>query len=218
MAKQDVDKVIEMSNMSEKELFTQLGKAAFVEEIRSALNAESTSEQAERLVEVIKKWDATKSVMQDWVMRLPLRHQGVILTGIRGCDLAPKKPLCTDRDDQSCSTGEQTSERQLSAFLRYCTLNPADQREVDIPGAWFQSNPPKNWKPSELMHYPLHWYSHLMHCFEIVGYKHPDRRIAGIAFTIYHRLVNSLHLDIEGEIAMDNRLTEDRIASGEVVS
>ena len=28
------------------------------------------------------------SVLQDWVMKLPLRAQGTILTGIRGCDLA----------------------------------------------------------------------------------------------------------------------------------
>jgi flavin-dependent thymidylate synthase len=30
------------------------------------------------------------SVLQDWVMKLPRRHQGVLLASVRGCDTAPK--------------------------------------------------------------------------------------------------------------------------------
>lgn len=34
-----------------------------------------------------------RSVLRDWVMELPLREQGTLLTCIRGCDLTPKLPL-----------------------------------------------------------------------------------------------------------------------------
>lgn len=158
------------------------------------------------------------SVLQPWVMKLPLRAQGTILTGIRGCDLAPKNPGAID-ERYGCSTGDNTVERQLAAYLRFCTLVPADPREVDVPGAWFQSHPPEKWKPSQLSHYPLHWYGHLMHCFEVVGYlrepfdEHRDR-----ALGIYVRLAGALHLKHESQEEMLARLREDRIAKGEVVS
>lgn len=157
------------------------------------------------------------SVLQDWVMRLPLRAQGTLLTGVRGCDLAPKMLDCID-ERYGCSTGEGSAERQLVAFYRYCVMNPADAREVDIPGAFFQSKPPGNWKPSQFGHYPEHWYAHIMHCFEVVGYCHPNPAIGDIALGIYDRLVRNLHLYPESREQMMERLCEDRIANGTVVS
>jgi hypothetical protein len=146
------------------------------------------------------------SVLQNWVMELPLREQGTLLTGIRGCDLAPKRP------------GTETPERRLVAFLRYCVMNPADPREVDIPHAFFQSRPPSGWKPSEFGHYPQHWYAHLMHCFEVVAYRSPNKENAALALNIYKRLVGNLHLNPETKEQMITRLSEDRIAAGTVVS
>lgn len=168
-----------------------------------------------------------KSVLQDWVMELPLRAQGTLLTGIRGCDVAPKPPAQQRATDMRGATGvrmddtpppSEPAERQLVAFLRYCVLNPADVREVDVPGSFFQSTAPKNWKPSQLGHYPQHWYAHLMHCFEVVGHLCPDASKAWPAFDIYERMVNNLHLKMETEEEMMERLTEDRIATGTVVS
>lgn len=151
-----------------------------------------------------------KSVLQDWVMELPLRAQGTLLTGVRGCDLTPKPPV-----------GEPDSaERQLVAFLRWCILNPADEREVGIPGAFFQPNPPDQdlWKPSQFGHYPQHWYSHVMHCFEVIGYCHPSLIISSVANGIYLRMVHNMHLTPETKEQMMDRLTEDRIANDTVVS
>lgn len=156
------------------------------------------------------------SVLQDWVTELPLRAQGTLMTGIRGCDLVPKNPASID-EEHGCSTGECSPERGLSAYFRYCVLNPADPREVDIPGAWFQSNPPE-FKPSQFGQYPLHWYSHMMHGFEVIGYCHPDPGIQSRARFIYLRMVRNLHLNAETRDEMMNRLNEDRIATGNVVS
>lgn len=92
------------------------------------------------------------SVLKDWVMELPLRAQGTLLTGIRGCDLAPKNP-CDINERYGCSTGESTPERHLAAYLRFCCLNTPDEREIGMPGAWIQPRPPTDWKPSQFGHY-----------------------------------------------------------------
>ena len=147
----------------------------------------------------------THSVLQDWVMDLPLREQGTVLTAVRGCDLTPKLPL-------------DALERQLVGFIRFCILNPADPREVDVPGAFFQSRMPQDWKASELGHYPLHWYSHVMHTLEVIGYRHPHPKLADTALRAYFRMATSLHLHPESKDEMIARLSEDRIATGTVVS
>jgi hypothetical protein len=145
-----------------------------------------------------------KSVLQDWVMKLPLREQGTVLTAVRGCDLTPKLPY-------------DSSERQIVGWIRFAILNPADNREVGIKGAFFQSESP-DFKWSEWGHYPLHWVTHILHTLEVIGYRHPNKAIAMIAQTHYFRGVKSLHLNPESFTEMVDRLSEDRIASGEVVS
>lgn len=151
-----------------------------------------------------------KSVLQDWVMELPLRHQGTLLTAVRGCDNEPKQWTATGFSD---SPG-----RRITAFIRYCFMNPADEREIDIPGAFFQSSPPTPFRPSEFGHLPQHWYSHVMHSLEIIGYCHPNRWIKELAYSLYETMVHSLHLNTETQVQLFNRLTEDRIMNDTVVS
>jgi hypothetical protein len=150
------------------------------------------------------------SVLQDWVMELPLREQGTLLTAVRGCDLAPKYGT----DGQPVDS----MERRLTAWIRWAFMNPADPREVDIPGAFFQSRPPDPFKPSALGHYPLHWYSHVMHALEVVGYRHPDVHVRDTAYAMYAQMVYMLHLNIEHRHEMIERLSEDRLVAGTVVS
>lgn len=153
-----------------------------------------------------------KSVLQDWVMELPLREQGVLLTCVRGCDLTPKEWTSDDKVAYSAA-------RRIVAFLRWCFLNPADPREVDYQeGSFFQSHPPDPFHPSEFGHLPLHWYSHVMHSLEVIAYRHPSNHIGGIAFVLYEKMVTSLHLNIESCTDMIERLSEDRIAKRQVVS
>ncbi len=147
-----------------------------------------------------------RSVLQDWVMELPLREQGTLLTCVRGCDLTPKPPF-------------DSPERQLVACLRNAFMVPCDPREVDRrPGSFFQSRLPVDWKPSAFGHYPQHWVSHVMHACEVVGWRHPDVVIGHQFLGVYRRIVYDLHLHPETFEDFEARLSEDRIASGEVVS
>jgi len=151
------------------------------------------------------------SVLQDWVMRIPLRAQGTLLTAVRGCD---------DEAKTWTSRGVAYSPgRRLTAFIRFCFMNPADRREIDREeGAFFMSQPPQPFKPSEFGHLPQHWYSHAMHSLEVIGYYHPNRNIGDKALELYYGMVHNLHLNVEAKHEMVNRLTEDRIAKGTVVS
>jgi hypothetical protein len=145
--------------------------------------------------------------MQPWTHDLPLREQGTLVAGLRGCDLTPKNPV-------------DSTARQLVAYLRWLTMVPADAREVDLePGTYMQSSPPPaGWRQSELGHLPLHYVSHLMHAYQVVAYRHPDDARRLDAFFVYVTLVEGLHLVTEPRDVMIARLSEDRIASGRVVS
>lgn len=150
------------------------------------------------------------SVLQDWVTKLQLREQGTLLTAVRGCDDEPK---------QWSSTGfSESPGRRITAFIRYCFMTPADEREIDIPGAFYQSTPPVPFRPSEFGHLPQHWYAHVMHALEIIGYRHPDNVLSTQAVNCYIDMVNNLHLNIESEPEMQRRLGEDRISLNNVVS
>lgn len=131
-----------------------------------------------------------KSVLQDWVMELPLRFQGTLLTAVRGCDNEPK---------QWTKTGVAFSQgRRLTAFIRFCFMNPADAREIDSEeGAFFMSLSPFPLKASEFGHLPQHWYSHVMHALEIIAYYHPNRVCSSQALDCYLVMVHNLHLEPE---------------------
>jgi hypothetical protein len=145
------------------------------------------------------------AVLQEWVCRLPLRHQGVLCSAVRGCDEATKPGGI---------------ERHLSAYLRWTFMVPADERELVVDGAFMRTDPPawEDWKPSQLGHFPLHYVMHLMHAYQVVGAHHPDSKTALECRKIYECIVHSLHLMPESSALMDVRLTEDRFISGTVVS
>jgi hypothetical protein len=150
------------------------------------------------------------SVLQDWVMRLPLREQGTLLTVVRGCDLEPKEWTAEGVVD--------TAGRRLTAWTRWAFMNPADPREVDVPGSFFQRRPPSPFRASAFGHLPLHWYTHAMHALEVIAYRHPDLNVADDAGVMYHAMAKGLHVTPETREQMFARLSEDRIASGEIVS
>ena len=153
----------------------------------------------------------SRSVLQDWVMKLPLREQGTLMTAVRGCDSEPKQ--WTERG-VSYSPG-----RRLTAFIRWAFMVPADIREVDSQeGAFMMSTPPSPFKPSEFGHLPQHWYSHAMHALEVIGYRHPDIQVRLVAHGMYKEMVHNMHLSFEHFSDMEHRLSEDRIKSGTVVS
>lgn len=135
------------------------------------------------------------SVLQDWVTALPRRHQAALITACRGCDGVPKR-------DPS---------KVIVCALRAAYLIPADPSAVDRPGSFLyvSSTLVTSMQAFASSHdeYPVHFFLHLLHAAQIVGYKHPDEIVRTDWRAFYEALVHKMHLAPEGEDDMDARLT-----------
>lgn len=140
-----------------------------------------------------------KSVLQDWLMQLGLRHQGCVINAMRGCDTAPKDDpsklltRCLRYEVLHCHNGDpakavsyiekvddDTLKQRMVAFLKNCD------------------------------HYPQHYVAHLLHAAQIVGYKKPSAPW----LWFYKKLVNGLHLNPESEEQLDERLNANEDTFG----
>lgn len=138
------------------------------------------------------------SVLQPWVMELGLRHQGCLMSAMRGCDLAP-------RHDPS---------KIVQRLLRGAVLMPHVGRfgnpltyityERDEDEWWAKVRPFfNNWD-----HYPNHYVMHFFHAIQIIGYKgsedhpvHSDRWL-----NLYVMMCKAFHINGETMHQLDQRL------------
>lgn len=162
-----------------------------------------------------------RSVLQDWVMQLPLMQQSVLLTAVRGPDGIDKyHPV-----------------KYLIRWYRRCILisaldgvvldRPYDERGGSFTGpsythddGHFYVSNIYTWQQKmdkladgyikSLDSLPHHSSMHFLHAVEILGYKHPDIDIRGWWGGLYLRLVGDLHLHPETEVELDRRLGDNR--------
>lgn len=144
-----------------------------------------------------------KSILQDWVMELGLRHQGVLLTVVRGCDTAPK-------DDPS---------KLFTRCIRAVILNahcgdPAKARTFIESVSTYEMLSRFTAFRSNLDHYPHHYCMHVIHAIEIIGYKHPIEGIRDEFGFFYLKLCKGLHVNPETEDQLDERLNADEETFG----
>jgi hypothetical protein len=158
------------------------------------------------------------SVLQEWTRKLTRMQQTVLLTAVRGPDGLPKyggvKMLV--RWYRRCI---------LMSSLDNCVLmTPFDKRGGSFMGPSYDGHSNEHlgrtWMASmndvlsmylkELDAIPHHFQLHLMHAFEIVGYKHPDQTIRIWFNDAYRRLVYDMHLEPETEERLDFRLSDNR--------
>src|SRR5271157_708453 len=143
------------------------------------------------------------SILYPWVTKLTLRAQGVLLTGLRGCDGMPK-------DDWT---------KTVLRAIRNKALVPADARELSYKGGFM------SYFEGELAalkisidEYPVHFILHIMHAVEIIAYYHPDLQVAEEFCDFYTRMVKKMHLQPETADHLDARMAEDRVANGTVIA
>lgn len=139
-----------------------------------------------------------KSVLQDWVVALGLRHQGTLLTGVRGCDNAPK-------DDPSKLFIRCYREVILNAHCGDSEKAATFIQKVDLDEKMRRLNAFRR----NCDHYPHHYLMHVVHCIEIVGYKHPDWSVRAFWHAAYMTFCVGLHMNPESEAEMDSRLNAD---------
>lgn len=157
------------------------------------------------------------SVLQPWTENIPMMQQTVLLTAIRGPDGLPKyhpaKFLL--RWYRRCVL--------LSAMDGKALTDPVTKNGGSFTGPsldWTSAEGTPAWEVGmdaivgsylkELDGVPHHFHMHLMHAIEIVGYKHPDLRIANWWQSVYVRMAHDLHLWPETREQMDERLGDSR--------
>lgn len=154
-----------------------------------------------------------RSVLQDWVHDLTFMQQSVLIAAMRGPDGVEKEHKA----------------KFLCRWLRRCVLISAFDRRVletpNDPGGGSYTGPScptegeKDWEESiepvvrgylkNLDSLPHHFHLHFLHAMEILGYKHPDTRIRNFWFRTYFRFAHDMHLGIETEAGLDNRLDDN---------
>lgn len=144
-------------------------------------------------------------VLQDWVCELSMMQQSVLITACRGPDGLKKNHIA----------------KRLCRWLRRCFLISAfDKCVIDNPhdqGGGSFTGPSTNGDCPTMTHVlteylkhidevPHHFHLHLIHAAEILGYLHPDIKIASWWLYAYERIVKDAHLNIESAQQMFKRL------------
>lgn len=138
-----------------------------------------------------------ESALHDWVHSLTFQQQALLMTGMRGPD--------------GCN--KHNSAKIMIRFLRGAICKPAgnwdgqnnndfmwgDYGAFDACMKGFFDDPDS---------YPHHFIMHLVHCAEVIGYKHPDEEIGGYWNMFYQTACRSFHMWAESEDEMDDRLND----------
>ena len=143
-------------------------------------------------------------VFQDWMFPLPMQQQSILGLACRGPDGIAKFHSCKEivaryrasvlkaaylgramRIDE----GDDTTFMTLRHFSD-------DNFWQDIVRAFFD----------HVDSLPLHYYLHLAHGAEIIGYKHPTELQRTRWLSFYHQSCHDMHLYPESEAEMDARL------------
>lgn len=131
-------------------------------------------------------------VILDWVSKLPLRYQGVLMGLIRGCDSVPKEDPSKAFVRAYRSFVLNTPSKEPSSFIEF--LNA---KEVCSRGQVVRKN---------CDHLPHHFVMHMIHAIEIVGYHHPDEPVRNTFFLLYLEFCRGLHMKAETEAGLKARL------------
>jgi hypothetical protein len=140
-----------------------------------------------------------RAIIQDWVCDLELRHQGTLMTAVRGCDTV-------ERDEPV---------KWLARFYRACVLNAhvGDVRKAKTFVVW-TDNADDFWVYAGAVvrshdHLPHHYIMHLIHAAEILGYKYPVEPQRAWWQRFYERMCAKMHMAPETETHLDERLNAD---------
>jgi len=149
-------------------------------------------------------------VLQDWVERLSLMQQTVLITAVRGADTLAKQHVSKEilRWYRRCIL--------ISAFDRCALTDPYDPRGGIFLGpilALSLDELASSYLRS-VDEVPHHFHMHLLHAAEILGYKHPDQNVRHWWNMFYEAGVRDLHLHPETESELDERLG-DRVEDWE---
>jgi hypothetical protein len=143
----------------------------------------------------------TRSVLQDWVMKLPLAMQGTLLLALRGPDNAPKECLAKDL------TRAYRASIMVNAHEKG---TQGDDFMGDHSGLPIERGQPEDGITERFRHnhdqYPHHWLMHLVHGAQIVGEYCPNPRVREFWHEFYITMCHAFHMDPERPTSLEFRL------------
>jgi hypothetical protein len=154
------------------------------------------------------------AVTQSWLGGLTMMQQSVLLSAIRGCDGIPKlhKAKALVKWYRRCIL--------ISAFDGKVLTDPGAAGGGSFTGPCVEYLPDLTWRQQMIPvvndfldsrdELPFHYQVHMMHAFEIAGYKHPAPETREFWLGVYARMVAALHLFPESEFEMDARLGDTK--------
>lgn len=139
-----------------------------------------------------------ESVLHDWVCTLTFQMQALLLTAMRGPD----------------ENNKFNAAKEIVRYLRGVVIKPAadwtGRNDNDFMNGeyvlYFENSVDNFWKDHD--EYPHHFIMHLVHCAQVVGYKHPEIRIRRYWLAFYQQACDAFHMRPETENAMDARLND----------
>lgn len=157
----------------------------------------------------MKHADKVISVQPEWARSLPIQQQSVLLLACRGPDGFDKHHPC----------------KTIHRFYRGSVLVAAKYGRQLLPGepadsfmsmslAHEDSIGREEWRTARKGFFdtidalPHHYIMHLMYGAEILGYKHPLPHVRSMWRDFYIEIVDSMHLNVETEEQMDQRLSD----------
>jgi hypothetical protein len=148
-----------------------------------------------------------RSVQPEWCRELSIQQQSVLFLAARGPDGIAKAHPC--KDVVRAYRGTVLVAARYGVSLDYGQDSIGDDfmdlSKMADDVVWAEVVREFFRHHDELPH---HYLMHLLHGAQILGYKHPDERIAQRWRAFYLDMVRDLHLFPESEAAMDARLSD----------
>lgn len=144
------------------------------------------------------------SILQPWVETIGLRHQGVLVSAMRGCDTAVRHD--PSKIAQRLLRGAVLEPHcgRTANPLTYIVIEPDEEK-------WWEGIRPflRSWD-----HYPNHYVMHFIHATEIIGYRGPEQHpvFADRWLDFYEKACHALHLTPETLMQLERRLNQEEAA------
>jgi hypothetical protein len=169
---------------------------AIIDRLQSPMNGktlDSIKRDFARLRELAFQLEVgvNESVLQDWVVALPIRMQSTLVLSLRGPD-----------------GYNVPNVRAWVRWLRGHAFKPGNPNNVR--NFMLDTEPPqlveKGMLARELETLPQHFYGHLMHSVEVVAYRHPDPAVSRRAYEMYEGMCDLMHVSVEDDFHFNERL------------
>lgn len=136
-----------------------------------------------------------KSIVKPWAAKLGLRHQGVLMAAIRGCDSLTKENPWKELTRVYRGVVLEAHVGDPAKAVSFMKVLTVDEFEGLC-----------NEAASDFDSLPIHYVLHFMHAAQVVGYHHPEEIEALKWRTFYIHMCRKMHLNYETQEQLDARL------------